>query len=833
MAGCGHKCGHEASSRHEPEARLGSCHNHEDGRSVPEPLLGTRNAEDGGIACQLELQSAVPGNTDEQVRFARLEKSLHGIAGVQEVHLRKDGLNPEVCIHYDPQKIPLSVLSETLDSVKGQISKRYRLHSWLISGMESAQCGYLIEHTLQHMPGVLTADVAYASERLVVEYDNEVVKPRLIAARIKDLGYELEEPEKGHVCSFHAGDDSLAAKLELPLVVFSGLLLAASFVWQHFIDPSNTALALALAGIAMLSAGFFPLQVAFNAVRNGVWDIESLMVLAAIAAGCLGAWFEGAFLLFLFSLGHALEHRAMEKARKAVEELGKLRPETALLKKGDTLVETPVNQVQPGDIMMIRPGDRVPCDGIIISGTSLLDQSTITGESVPVVRGPEEQVFAGTINTEATLEVKITKLPTESVLSRIIDMVSEAEAQKGPSQRFAQKLERTFVPLVLFAAPALALALLLLGFDLKAAILRGISLLVAASPCALAIATPAAVLAAVARAARSGVLIKGGAHLEALGRVEAIAFDKTGTLTTGKPSLVAIEPEAGVSETDLLYAAAVAETHSTHPLAKAVIQGAKERNIQPGMPKSMDVIPGKGIKAYVDNSQIWLGSPALFADVSLPQSIKDKVLRLEQSGQTIMIVRLDEQYLGVIGVADELRPEARAVLAELKRLGISRSVMLSGDNEVVAKAIGARVDIDEARAGLMPADKVRILRSLSRQGGVAMVGDGVNDAPALSAASVGIAIGGTGADVALETADLVLMSHGLERLPFAVELSRTAAATIQQNMFIALSVSAMLILAAIFGWVNISNAVILHEGSTLVVLLNGLRLLRFRGRGTI
>ncbi|MEP7339140.1 MAG: heavy metal translocating P-type ATPase [Acidobacteriota bacterium] len=748
--------------------------------------------------------------------------------GITDVHVRRDGEHLEICAHYDHEQIQAAQVIELVRAIGGHIASRYLHKTWFVRGMESAQCAYVIEYVLERVPGILDANVAYAAERLVVEYDSEAIKPSQIEAKVKSIGYELEEPEGGHVCAFHSGSSGLAPKLEIPLVIASGVLIAAGLACRYLLQTPEVVPAV-LFVLALVAGGFFAVRGALQSLRQGIVDIETLMVLAGVGASFLGAWFEGAFLLFLFSLGHALEHRAMDKARRAIDALGKLRPENARLKRNGKIEEVPASQVKRGDIIVIRPGDRVPLDGVICSGQSSLDQATITGESVPVAKGPGDKVFASTINTEDALEVEVTKLSSESVLARIIDMVAEAEAQKSPTQRLAKRLERTFVPIVLVAAPLLTIALLALGNGFKESVLRGISLLVAASPCALAIATPAAVLSAVARAARGGVLIKGGAHLETLGKVTTLAFDKTGTLTIGKPRVVTVSPVAGVSDTELLANAAAAESHSSHPLALAVVAGARERSIEPGTSESCDAVHGKGLRSVVGGVTICVGNLSLFEGEAVPEAIITTAKKLESAGQTTMIVKCGERFLGVLGVADTLRAEAKETLLALRRVGIKRSVMLSGDNLLVAKAIAAQVGIDDARAPLMPEGKVAVLRTLAKEGGVGMVGDGVNDAPALAAASIGIAMGGTGSDVALETADLVLMSEGLGRLPFAVKLSRTATGVIRQNLVIALGVSAVLIVASIFGWVQISEAVILHEGSTLVVVLNGLRLLAFRG----
>jgi Zn2+/Cd2+-exporting ATPase len=724
--------------------------------------------------------------------------------------------------------VTLAQVAALVKSIGAEVAQRYRQQKWYVLGLESAQNGYAIEEAVRKMPGVLTANVAYAAERLIVEYDSQTAALGDIKARVKKIGFELEEPEHGHVCPHHTGKGGHAPKLEMPLVIVAGGLLAAGWLCRSLLSAPEI-VPTALFILALISGGFFAVRGALISLRQGLFDIETLMVLAAVGACFLGAWFEGAFLLFLFSLGHALEHRAMDKARRALEALGSLRPETARIKHGDEIIETPVRKARRGDLVIVRPGDRVPLDGVIRAGASSLDQATVTGESTPVAKGAGDQVFAGTINTEAMLEIEVTKISSESMISRIVDLVTEAEAQKSPTQRFAKKLERVFVPIVLIAAPALSLFLFYFqGLGLRDAVLRGISLLVAASPCALAIATPAAVLSAVARAARSGILIKGGAHLETLGRVGAIAFDKTGTLTIGKPRIVAVSSLSGVSEAELLTVTAAAEAHSSHPLAVAIVEGAKDRGLEFEPAESCEAIHGKGIRSIINGETIEVGSLALFSGVAMPEVIVTTANQFESAGQTTMIVRRGARFLGVIGLADTLRPEAKDALKALRRIGVKRQVMLSGDNHRVAAAIAAQAGIDEARAPLMPEGKVAELRKLAAEGGVAMVGDGVNDAPALAAASVGVAMGGTGSDVALETADLVLMSEGLKQLPLAVEMARVSTNVIRQNLVIALGVSAILIVASILGWVRISEAVILHEGSTLMVVANGLRLLAWR-----
>jgi Zn2+/Cd2+-exporting ATPase len=552
--GCSHDHDHDHEHEHDHDHHHhGGC-GHDHGPKKGN-YIGTRAAESGGVACQLELEAILPGETDELGRFQKLEEACEAHLAITDVHLRKDGEMVELCLHYDHERITLNQLVAFAKSVGVKISKRYKTKVWNVRGMDSAQAAYMIEYALDRTKGILTADVAYASERLVVEYDNELIKAKQIEARVKALGFETEEPEEGHVCAFHGQGGGILAKLQMPLVITAGVLLLIGAIIEHSNVPSLSFLPTPLYMIALASAGFFAAKGTINSLRHGVCDIETLMVGAALGAGFLGAWFEGAFLLFLFSLGHALEHRVMDKARHEIDELSKLRPDKARVKRGDSIVELSLNEVKRGDITVVRAGDRLPLDGVVSSGISSVDQSTITGESVPVLKGPGDQVFGGTINTDGVLEIQVTKLSSESVLGRIIDMVAEAEAHKSGTQRMAKKLERLVVPIVLLAAPLLIAVLIGEGLSTKDAVLRGISLLVAASPCALAIAVPSAVLSAVTTAAKGGVLIKGGAHLENLGRVSSIAFDKTGTLTIGKPRLVSVLPSDGTTEEDLLCTA--------------------------------------------------------------------------------------------------------------------------------------------------------------------------------------------------------------------------------------------------------------------------------------
>ncbi len=813
---------------HDHEGHDHEGHDHEDHEGHDHGPQGERppqerEAEGGGAACQLDLEFLLPGESDEEGRFAELKHRVEALRGVSSVHLRADAEFPQLCVHYDTDQTQLTQVLQTARAAGAEVRERYVVGEWFVREVDSPQTGRMIEYALGRLKGVLSASMAFGAERLVVEYDTKLVKDKQIRERVEALGHPIDEIED-HVCPVHQGAGKWGAKLQFPLVIISGVLTALGFSLSTWANPP-TWLPTAVYAVALAAGGFFPIRGALKSVQQGRVDIETLMVLSGAGAALLGAWLEGALLLFLFSLGHALEHRAMESARNALNELGNLRPETARVQREDGVVELPVAEVVVGDRVVVRPGDRVPLDGVIREGSSALDQAVITGESIPVNKGPGDDVFAGTVNTDSALEIEVTKLGGDSVIARVMTLVARAEANKSPTQRFTQRLEERFVPVVLVAAIVFPIVLYMMGTPVKAAVLRAVSLLVAASPCALAISVPAAVLSAVANAARKGILVKGGSHLEELGLATAIAFDKTGTLTRGEPKLTSIETCDGVAEADLLGATAAAETLSSHPLARAITDGADERGIAYEAADSLDAVHGKGVHAKIGDSLLTIGNAAIFDD-DLPAAIRTVVDRLHGAGETTMIVKRDEQFLGVIGVADTVRDEAAATIKALHALGIKKTMMLTGDNARVAKAIGDQVGIDEVHGPLMPDEKVATMKRLARDAVIVMVGDGVNDAPALATASVGVAMGGAGADVALETADIVLMGDNLRGLTEIIALSRRTSAIVRQNLVISLGISAVLVVAAIAGWAGVSEAIVLHEGSTLIVAFNGIRLLR-------
>ncbi|MCL4103563.1 UNVERIFIED_CONTAM: hypothetical protein GTU68_059642 [Idotea baltica] len=608
-------------------------------------------------------------------------------------------------------------------------------------------------------------------------------------------------------------------KTELYFSLICGAALLIGFLFYKSFVPIFI--------VSYFFGGYFALLESIATLRKGKFDIDFLMIVAALGAAALGEWNEGALLLFLFSLGHSLEHFAMGRARRAIEALADLAPDSALIRLDGKLVEVPVEELQVGYVAIIKPDERVPADGFVIKGVSSVDQAPITGESVPVDKAPEHRLFAGSINQSGALEMEVTKLSGDSTLARVVTMVSEAEKQRSPTQQFATKFERIFVPVVLGFVGILLLAWLVIDETFSVSFYRAMAVLVGASPCALAISTPSAVLSGIARAARGGVLIKGGAPLENLGKLGAIAFDKTGTLTVGKPRLTDVITAEGITEADLLEAAVAVEKVSEHPIASAIVRDGQERLGHETNTMATDVtsITGRGLQGNLNGVPIYIGKD----DSKLPEALHSKLEELKSNGRTTMVVRKGETHLGLLGVMDTPREGANAMIVRLRELGIHRMIMISGDNQKVASAVAKEVGLDEAWGDLMPEDKVKAIGKLREEEEVAMVGDGVNDAPAMAYATVGIAMGAAGSDVALETADVALMGDELSHLPFAVGLSRETNRIIRQNVWISLGMVAILVPASLFG-LSLGIAVLFHEGSTVVVVLNALRLLAYKSK---
>ncbi|WP_405575749.1 heavy metal translocating P-type ATPase [Winogradskyella sp. Asnod2-B02-A] len=635
-------------------------------------------------------------------------------------------------------------------------------------------------------------------------------------------------------------------KTELYFAILCGVFLVATFLIEK-LSPLPNWVSLIGYCVSYFFGGYFITIEASKKIVKGGFDIDFLMIAAAVGAAYIGSWAEGSLLLFLFSLGHALEHFAMNKAKKSIEALNDLSPKTALVKKEGKLKEIAIDELKIGDVIVVKPNTKIAADGAIISGSSSINQAPITGESIPVdktfitstINLPEftqidkkHIVFTGTINGDSNLEVLVLKLSKDSSVSRLIKMVSEVETQKSPTQRLTKKFEKWYVPIVIIVVFLLCFAYLVIDESFNNSLYRAITVLVAASPCALAISTPSAVLSGIARAAQKGVLIKGGKALEDLGEITTMAFDKTGTLTEGKPKLTNVIPINNCDEKELIRIVLEVESLSNHPLAKAIAKDIEAKYKVEAQNKAVNVnaIQGKGIQAQYNGDAVFIGNVKLMEDkgIKVDITITNKMKGLLDVGQTVMIVAYRNEIIGLVSVMDLPRETAAKTLHQLKDIGIKHMVMLTGDHQNVGDAIAKQIGLTEAKGNLLPEDKVTEVKKLiNSYGKIAMVGDGVNDAPAMALSTVSIAMGAAGSDVALETADVALMSDKIENLPYLIGLSRQSKRIIKQNIFISLGVVAVLVPVTILGLTNIGLAVAFHEGSTIVVVLNALRLLQY------
>lgn len=621
--------------------------------------------------------------------------------------------------------------------------------------------------------------------------------------------------------------------IERLLVVITALAIASSVIFERLALPAWTILLANLT--SYIAGGYFGVLEGLSSLRHKEINVDLLMVLAAGGAALVNQWHEGAILLFLFSLSNVLQDYAMGRSRKAIQSLLDLRPDTATIRHGNDLVKVAVEELKRGDVVILQPGERIPVDGRVVRGAASVNQASITGESVPVYKQVGDEVFAGTINENGALDIKVSRLASESTLSRIIQLVESAQGNKAETQRFLDKFEQYYAMVVIgFTLLLIFLPPLLINVNFSDNFYRAMVVMVVASPCALVISTPASILSAIANGARHGVLFKGGAYLENMALLKVVAFDKTGTITTGRPIVTDLVRLNGLSEDELLALAASAESRSEHPLANAVVQAACQRQLMLIEPDHFEAVPGRGVKVQLQSHNILIGSERLFeeAHIEIPASVKNQQTAFYQAGKTALLVyQQPNDWLGIIAIADTPRPEAKRAVEALHQVGIEKIAMLTGDNPQVAAAIASATGIDTPYANLMPEDKVAVLNELAaKYGPVAMVGDGVNDAPALATASLGIAMGAAGTDVALETADVVLMSSDLSKIPYAIALSKRARRIMLQNIAFSLSVIIVLVIGALLPMIRLPLplGVIGHEGSTVIVVLNGLRLLAFK-----
>ena len=675
------------------------------------------------------------------------------------------------------------------------------------------------------LPGVTRVELNFSAAKITIEgsFDRTAVEA---AGKAHNVSIRAEREEAPPVPFWKAN----------PYVISTAVAMVFALGGQvaEYLQPG--AASMIMYGLAILAGGYTTASRGLRNLLKLEFDMDVLMTIAVAGAAAIGEWSEGAVVAVLFGVSETLEAYTMDRARQSLRSLMEIAPRVARVLRAGQEAEIPVEDVRVGDTLIVRPGEKLAMDGSIIAGRSAINQAAITGESMPADKAPGDEVFAGTINGEGALEVRVTRLVEDSTLAKVIRLVEEAQAQRPRVQTFIERFARYYTPgIMALAGLMIVVPPLLLGAEWGPWIYRGLSLLVVGCPCALVLSTPVTVVSAISNAARNGVLIKGGAHLERAGTLQAVAFDKTGTLTRGRPEVTDLQSVSDLSVSDLMELAAAVEGRSEHPLARAIVRRAAIGMAGSGpsgrVVSDMSAIVGRGAKATVDGQTVYVGSPGLFRD-DLRLDLGAAAPLVEQwqnGGKTVMLVGTGERVLGAVAVADTPRESSRGALAGLKQAGVARTVMLTGDNAATARAIGSRLGVDEVRAELLPHDKVAALRELEREhGAIGMVGDGVNDAPALAAATVGIAMGGAGTDVALETADIALMADDLSKLPFTIRLSRTTLRVIKQNIGLALGLKLLAVLAVFPGWLTLWLAILADMGATILVTMNGMRLLRVK-----
>jgi len=694
---------------------------------------------------------------------------------------------------------------------------------FLIRGMDCADCAVTIERSLRRLPGVESVAVAYATARAHVTYRTGSVAHDQMVAAIRNAGYDVAQERKP--------DPPLFSRPQVRLTLASAVLAGIGFLIRW--SGASEAVAEALLGLGALIGGFPIARRGWRALRaSRTLDMNVLMVVAAIGAAAIDQWEEAAAVVVLFSLAETLEALTADRARSAIASLITLAPQTALVFRHDQEMVIPTDAILPGDVVVVRPGERIPVDGKVREGSSSVNQAAITGEPLPVEKGPGDPVFGGSVNAHGTFEVLATRPASESTLARIAHLVEKAEAQRAPVQQFVDRFAAVYTPAVVIGALLVAAIPPLLGADFRTWLYRALALLVIACPCALVISTPVTMVAALARAARAGILIKGGQYLEALAGARTLAIDKTGTLTTGEPRVRSVVSVDGLDPSQVLRVAAALESRSEHPIASAILRRARDEGVAVSRPEAAEAVPGGGVTGGVGGQRFLLGSPEFVATNGVdPGPLADRIGEARGRGETTVLLADTRQVRGLITVSDVERVGAAEAVDALHHLGVRPIVLLTGDASGAAAAVAASVGVDSVQAGLLPEQKVDAVTALRQQHGqVIMVGDGINDAPALAAATVGVAMGAAGSDAALEAADVALMRDDLALLPQAIGLSRRAMRVIRQNVVLALGIKGVFLTLALLGRTTLWLAVFADMGVSLLVIANGLTLLRTNPR---
>ncbi len=688
------------------------------------------------------------------------------------------------------------------------MSKTYRLEN-----LSCTSCAAKFEQNIRNLPQAKNVELNFGASKLRV--DGNVSIEQLEKAGAFDHIRVYPEKERVLHVPFYKRRQTIETAVSFVFLVIG---IIASFRLGEA-DPW----AIGLFGISMLIGGYSMFATGLKNLSRLEFDMKTLMTIAIIGAAIIGEWREGAVVVFLFAISEALESFSMNKARHSIRTLMDLAPSRALIQREGQLIELETEDIQIGDVLIVKPGQKIAMDGTVWRGESAVNQAAITGESVPAAKQPGDEVFAGTLNEQGALEVTVTKRAEDTTIAKIIHLVEEAQAEKAPSQQFVDRFAKYYTPAIIAIAFLVALVPGLITGNWDLWIYQGLAVLVVGCPCALVVSTPVAIVTAIGNAARQGVLIKGGVHLEETGRIRAVAFDKTGTLTKGYPELTDVLPAEGYMAEEVVKLAASVEVLSQHPLARAIVKQAQER--YPA--ERFQSVTGKGVHAEIGGTLIRVGSLKWAEEHGF--HVPEAAFHLQEKGKSAMAVFSDNHLFGVIGVADAIRAESPAIIDRLKQIGIGHTIMLTGDHPATAHAIGAEIGVTDIRAGLMPEDKLTAVKELQAQyGRVAMIGDGINDAPALATADIGIAMGGAGTDAALETADIALMADDLEKLPYTIRLSRKTLRIIKENIIFALALKVLALLLIIPGWLTLWIAIFADMGATLLVILNALRLVKFQ-----
>nr|WP_312579725.1 heavy metal translocating P-type ATPase [Sedimentibacter sp.] len=795
--------------------------------------------------CAKDVQKAVssmPGVQSAEVNF--------GAQKLKVVHNNNEASIEEISKALSKNGHPATVLSENKGSNKTS-SPQIITSTLKVSELCCPDSAKDVKKAVSSMPGVQSTEVNFNAQKLKVVYNSNETSLEQISNILSKIGHPVTSVKTENVenakavpsenveaPSEYAKNAKVAPSITPWWKETKNVLLAISAVitvltliaeWTHIGLPETWAKV--LYGAAVIIGGIFPAKKGLSSLKHGRLTINTLLVVGAIGAIYLGLWEEASLLVVIFSLGEVLESYAVDKARGSIQALISLAPQEATVLRNGKELRVPIEQVNIDEIVLVKPGEKVSVDGVVVSGTSAIDQSSITGESIPVEKHAGDEVYASTLNGRGALEIKVTKLAEDSTLSKIVELVENAQMKKGNAQNFSERFGAIYTPFMFVLAIIMAVVPpVFFGQPFDAWLYRALVVLVVSCSCSLVLSVPIAIVAGVGNAAKNGVLVKGGIHMETAGKVQVVAFDKTGTLTTGKPTVTDVVALESLSDEKLLKIAGTLEVRSEHPLADAILKLISEKGLELETIDEFMSITGRGAKGMIDGEQYYIGNPRLFKEIGVPvEGHIKQIERLQDEGKTVILVGNSKQILGMIAVSDQPKENARKAISKLKKLGIKKIVMLTGDNKVTGESIGRRLGVDEVRAELLPEDKISAIKALQQgHSTVAMVGDGVNDAPALAQADVGVSMGIAGTDVALETADIALMADDLDQLVYMVKISRKTVSVIKQNIAFSLALVAFLVISALFGWMPLTTGLIINEASALVIIANGVRLLKIK-----